>query len=179
MPPQPIPDGHNDLLSCLWAAGDRDGAAFFDGWNGMVSLPACRAGGMAGGFFAIWIPGEKAGAPDPMATYRAYAPISVEKAHRVTLEQAAILIHMAAAAPMRSGCAWRGRDRGRAGGGRRGPAILHIEGCEGIGAGFGRAACAACGGPAQPWPGVEPRQYLWPWRALQLSGLARYGLGPV
>lgn len=136
MTPSAIFDGHNDLLSCLWAAGDRSGAAFLDGWEGMVSLPACRKGGMAGGFFAIWVPGEKAGAPDPMATYRAYAPISVEKAHRVTLEQAAILIRMAAARPdaIRLCRNVAEIEAARAVGAIA--AILHIEGCEGIGAGL-------------------------------------------
>ena len=136
MTPSAIFDGHNDLLSCLWAAGDRSGAAFLDGWEGMVSLPACRKGGMAGGFFAIWVPGEKAGAPDPMATYRAYAPISVEKAHRVTLEQAAILIRMATGRPdaIRLCRNVAEIEAARAVGAIA--AILHIEGCEGIGAGL-------------------------------------------
>lgn len=133
MPATAIFDGHNDLLSCLWAAGDREGRAFLDGWNGMISLENCRKGGFAGGFFAIWVPGEKEGAPDPMATYRAFEPISVEKAHRVTLEQAAILIRMSAARPdaIRLCRTVSEIETARAEGAIA--AILHIEGCEGIG----------------------------------------------
>lgn len=129
-------DGHNDLLSCLWSIGDSTGESFFAGRDGMLSLESCRAGGFAGGFFAIWVPGEKADAPDPMATFRAFPPIDTEKAHRVTLEQAAILIRMSAARPdairlcrsaaeiedARAACAIA--------------ALMHIEGCEGIGAGL-------------------------------------------
>lgn len=129
-------DGHNDLLSCLWAEGDHDGRSYFEGRAGMVSQAACHAGGMAGGFFAIWVPGEKAGAPDPMATYRAYPPVSVEKAHRVTMEQAAILIRMAAARPdaIRLCRTVAEIESARAAGALA--AILHVEGAEGIGAGL-------------------------------------------
>ncbi|MFD1808153.1 hypothetical protein ACFSHQ_08365 [Gemmobacter lanyuensis] len=52
-------DGHNDLLSCLWAMNDAEGRAFLEGWDGAISLPACRAGGFAGGFFAMWVPGKR------------------------------------------------------------------------------------------------------------------------
>ena len=134
MTPPAIFDGHNDLLSQLWGDGDHTGAGFFDGRAGDISLQACRAGGMAGGFFAIWAPGEKAGAPDPMATYRAFTPIDVDKAHRVTMEQAAILIRMAEARPdaIRLCRTVAEIEAARQAGAMA--AILHIEGCEGIGA---------------------------------------------
>ncbi|HBU16672.1 MAG TPA: peptidase M19 [Gemmobacter sp.] len=132
----PVFDGHNDLLSRLWDAGDSAGRGFFDGRAGDISLDHCRAGGMAGGFFSIWVPGEAADAPDPRAMYRAFPPISVEKAHRVTLEQAAILIRMAAARPdaIRLCRTVAEIEAARAAGAIA--AILHLEGCEGIGAGL-------------------------------------------
>lgn len=46
---QPIFDGHNDLLSRLWAMKDRHGEAFLEGWEGAVSLPHARAGGWRAG----------------------------------------------------------------------------------------------------------------------------------
>lgn len=129
-------DGHNDLLSCLWHAGDHHGETFFAGRQGDISLAACRAGGFAGGFFAIWVPGEREGAPDPMATYRAFAPISVEKAHRITMEQAAILLRMSEARPdaIRLCRSVAEIEAARAAGAIA--ALLHIEGCEGIGDGL-------------------------------------------
>ena len=129
-------DGHNDLLSCLWAMNDQEGRAFLEGWDGAISLPACRAGGFGGGFFAMWVPGEKEGAPDPMATYRAYAPVSVDKAHRVTLEQAAILIRMSAARPDAIRLCRSAAEIEAARSAGAIAAILHLEGCEGIGAGL-------------------------------------------
>lgn len=136
MTPPAIFDGHNDLLSRLWFDQDSEGRGFLQGRDGDITLAACRAGGFAGGFFAIWVPGEAADAPDPMATYRAYPPVSVEKAHRVTLEQAAILIRMAAARPdaIRLCRSVAEITAARAAGAIA--AILHIEGCEGIGPGL-------------------------------------------
>ncbi len=129
-------DGHNDLLSRLWAIGDSTGESFFAGRDGMLSLETCRAGGFAGGFFAIWVPGEPADAPDPMATFRAFPPIDTGKAHRVTLEQAAILIRMSAARPdaIRLCRSVAEIEAARAAGALA--ALLHVEGCEGIGAGL-------------------------------------------
>lgn len=133
---QAIFDGHNDLLSRLWAQGDHKGRGFLDGWEGAISLPHARAGGFSGGFFAVWVPGEAADAPAPMATFRAYPPVSVDKAHRVTLEQAAILIRLAAARPdaIRLCRSVAEIEAARAAGAVA--AILHVEGCEGIGAGL-------------------------------------------
>lgn len=48
-------DGHNDALSRLWC-GMKDPVAEFATGNGHVNVPNCKAGGMAGGFFAIFSP---------------------------------------------------------------------------------------------------------------------------
>ena len=131
---RPVFDGHNDLLSKLWASGDRKGAAFFAGTKGDLDLAKCQVGGFAGGFFAIWVPGDPATAPDPMATYRAFDPIDTTFARQVTLEQAAILHRMAADRPdaIRLCRSAAEIESARAVGAIA--AILHIEGCEGIGA---------------------------------------------
>ena len=52
-------DGHNDALSRLWCA-NGDPVADFSGDAGQVNVDACRAGGMAGGFFAIYSPSSRA-----------------------------------------------------------------------------------------------------------------------
>ena len=46
-------DGHNDALSRLWNAAD-DPVERFGQDEGHVNIPACMAGGMGGGFFAIY-----------------------------------------------------------------------------------------------------------------------------
>ncbi|MDO9637014.1 MAG: membrane dipeptidase [Pseudotabrizicola sp.] len=130
---RPVFDGHNDLLSKLWAAGDRTGAAFFNGTDGDVDLAKCCAGGFAGGFFAVWVPGDPATAPDPMATCRAFEPVDTTMARQVTLEQAAILHRMSADRPdaIRLCRSVAEIESAQAAGAIA--ALLHIEGCEGIG----------------------------------------------
>jgi membrane dipeptidase len=53
----PVFDGHNDLLYRLNAAPDRRDA-IWDGTDGkgQLDLPRMRAGGFAGGFFAVYVP---------------------------------------------------------------------------------------------------------------------------
>lgn len=56
----PILDGHNDALLRLYLAGPQGRSAFLAGGEqGHIDLPRARAGGLAGGFFAIYVP------PDP------------------------------------------------------------------------------------------------------------------
>jgi len=125
-------DGHNDLLSCLWAEKSFDGAAFFGGRDGDIDLAKCRAGGFAGGFFAVWVGGTPGTGPDPMATYREFAPIDAMRAERQTLEQIAILLRMQAARPDAIRLC---RDVAEIAAARAAGAIaavLHIEGVEAI-----------------------------------------------
>lgn len=126
-------DGHNDLLSCLWAEKSFDGATFFRGRDGDLDLEKCRAGGFAGGFFAVWVGGEPGTGPDPMATYRAFPAIDPVRAERQTLEQIAILLRMTRARPDAIRLC---RDVAEIAAARAEGAIaavLHIEGVEGIG----------------------------------------------
>ena len=58
----PVFDGHNDFLQRLVEAGPKRDALWLEGdGSGDIDLPRMRAGGMAGGFFAIWVPSS----PDP------------------------------------------------------------------------------------------------------------------
>src|SRR4051794_5536557 len=56
--PMPIFDGHNDVLLRLWRHQSADPVrAFLDGGRkGQLDLPMARAGGFAGGFFAMFVP---------------------------------------------------------------------------------------------------------------------------
>ncbi|MEO0391063.1 MAG: membrane dipeptidase [Pseudomonadota bacterium] len=54
----PVFDGHNDALSRLWNAGG-DPAALFAQDVGHVNVPACAAGDMRGGFFAVYSPAKR------------------------------------------------------------------------------------------------------------------------
>lgn len=127
-------DGHNDLLSCLWAENSPAGEAFFAGRDGDIDLEKCRKGGFGGGFFAVWCGNDPGTTPDPMATHRAFPAIDTVRAQAETLGQMAILIRMAAARPdaIRLCRSVAEITQARAAGAIA--AILHIEGCEGIGA---------------------------------------------
>ncbi|MGB2495410.1 MAG: dipeptidase [Candidatus Puniceispirillaceae bacterium] len=55
--PLPVFDGHNDVLSKLYVTHPLDpAAAFINGYEAAIDLPKSRAGGFAGGFFAVYIP---------------------------------------------------------------------------------------------------------------------------
>jgi membrane dipeptidase len=66
----PVFDGHNDLLLML----PRRQHSFFEhGEEGHIDLPRARAGGLAGGFCAIWVPSD-------VATARAANPEEAARA---------------------------------------------------------------------------------------------------
>ncbi|MGB8813975.1 MAG: membrane dipeptidase [Paracoccaceae bacterium] len=130
---QPMFDGHNDVLHCLWAEGDREGAAFFAGREGNLDLEKCRAGGFAGGFFAIWVAGDSSLDPDPKATLRRFQPIDVTRAKAETLEMASVLLRMARARPDAIRVCTRVADIAAARAEGAIAALMHVEGCEGIG----------------------------------------------
>lgn len=60
----PIFDGHNDTLLRLHEAGPDDGDSFFTGGKGHIDLERAKQGGLAGGFFAVFVP------PDPSVPYK-------------------------------------------------------------------------------------------------------------
>lgn len=60
----PIFDGHNDSLMRLYREAPGDPGAFYrEQPDGHLDLPRARRGGMAGGFFAIFVPPHE-GAPE-------------------------------------------------------------------------------------------------------------------
>src|SRR6185436_15009964 len=55
----PIFDGHNDVLLALYERERGEGVTFFDrSEKGHLDLPRARAGGFAGGFFAVYVPAD-------------------------------------------------------------------------------------------------------------------------
>jgi membrane dipeptidase len=129
----PIFDGHNDLLSCLLHEGDRSGESFVTGRAGDIDLAKCRAGGFAGGFFAVWVSNLPGTAPDPMAPYRAFIEVGRSHAQAETEAQIALFLRLCRAHPdaIRLCTAAAQIEAARATGAIA--AILHIEGVEAIG----------------------------------------------
>lgn len=135
MPPLPLFDGHNDLLSSLMAAGDPDGASFLAGRAGHhLDLAKCRAGGFAGGFFAVWCSTNPATSPDPMAAVRRFPAVDTASAASDTQRQIATFLRLTRAHPDVLRHCLTAADISRAQAQGAIAAILHIEGCEGIGA---------------------------------------------
>ncbi|WP_046862207.1 dipeptidase [Microvirga massiliensis] len=97
----PVFDGHNDvLLRLMRRPGGEPERAFLDGdAMGHLDQPRMRAGGLAGGLFAIFVPsGESSGADELMAqaTYDVPLPpqVPLSSAQAVTLRMAALLLRI-------------------------------------------------------------------------------------
>ena len=104
---QRVFDGHNDVLLRPLAADDFAGRRFLDGdGEGHLDLPRARAGGLAGGFFAVYVPGERApGAASEddggVVDFPHIGPVDASDARRITLEMSGILLRMAREQPRR------------------------------------------------------------------------------
>jgi len=133
-------DGHNDVLLRLWSHA-KDGsdpvAEFADGTTaGHIDAPRAKAGGLAGGLCAIYIPSGDLVFADPDANGHYATPLA---APLDPLPSLAIATEMAAIALRldRAG-AWKlcrsVKDIRRAMASGIFAAVMHIEGCEAIGA---------------------------------------------
>jgi membrane dipeptidase len=139
----PIFDGHNDvLLRLMRRRGGHPESAFLLGESvGHLDLPRMRAGGLAGGFFAIFVPSEDDPGVDEMMAKPHYDvplpnELELSGAQRTTLHMASLLLRIEraskgqvkvcrTAAEIRS-CIETGLLA----------TILHIEGAEAIDPGF-------------------------------------------
>jgi len=61
----PVIDGHNDALLRVWRSGE---SLRERGEDGHLDVPRMREGGIAAGFFAIFVPEEDGAAADPRAS---------------------------------------------------------------------------------------------------------------
>ncbi|WP_299840217.1 dipeptidase [uncultured Paracoccus sp.] len=135
----PVFDGHNDYLQRAVAAGPAADDLWLRGdGSGHMDLPRLKAGGMVGGFFAIWIPARDnpngAAAAAAMENPPYALPLAGEIDHDSALphafEQAAALYRMERTGTLDVVRSAKGiRDSIAAG---RIAAILHIEGSEAI-----------------------------------------------
>jgi len=134
----PIFDGHNDVLSRLHATHPDDAvSAFTRGYDAAIDLGKAQAGGLVGGFFAIYVPPVKVdadGRRDAMnaPAYDLPLPPELDRHHaaEVTLAQAAILKQLETAGTLRV-CRSVSEIRHATGEGRI-AAIMHLEGAEAI-----------------------------------------------
>ncbi|TCL72883.1 dipeptidase [Rhizobium sp. BK251] len=135
---QAVFDGHNDVLLRLWThmrEGSDPIAEFAEGTAaGHIDGPRARAGGLAGGLCAIYVPSGDLVFADPdfrghYATPLA-APLERSPSLDIALEMAAIALRLDRAG------AWRlcrsTRDIRRAMDSGIFAAVMHIEGCEAI-----------------------------------------------
>ncbi|MGO4572377.1 dipeptidase [Microvirga sp. 2TAF3] len=90
----PVFDGHNDVLLRLWRTGGKAAELEFlkEGSSGHLDLPKARAGGFAGGLFAVYVPssGNITGADGKT---EALTP-SLEEAQAATLELISLLVRV-------------------------------------------------------------------------------------
>lgn len=135
----PVFDGHNDFLQRMVAAGpDRDDLWLKGDGTGHIDLPRLRAGGMAGGFFAIWTPSPPAPNEAELLAQAENPPfltplpdeIPAEAALPHALAQAASLLAMERTGTLQichsAADITQAIDAGRI------AAIMHIEGAEPI-----------------------------------------------
>lgn len=135
----PVFDGHNDFLQRAVAAPEGAAALWVQGdGTGHLDLPRARAGGFAGGFFAIWIPVED-GPNDPAAARLMEEPpfamplppeVPYSAALPHAMAQAGALMAMARTGTLDIVRDAAGIRRSMAAG--RIAAILHMEGAEAI-----------------------------------------------
>lgn len=132
----PIFDGHNDVLSLQARKGPEGRYGFANGYDAHIDLPKAKAGGLAGGFFAIYVPstGDFSALYEQMTktTYDLPLPPPVPHAEAlpVVMKQAAILQRLEDDGSLKicrttadiSACLDTGQMS----------AIMHIEGAEGI-----------------------------------------------
>lgn len=132
-------DGHNDFLQRVVAAGAGGTDLWLKGdGTGHLDLPRMQQGGLAGGFFAIWIPASE-GYSDPDAQQKMENPpfhmplpaeIPADEALPQAFAQAAALLALERTGTL--GIARKASDLTRLLDQGRIAAIMHMEGIEAI-----------------------------------------------
>lgn len=137
---QAVFDGHNDVLLRLWSHSRRGAdpvAEFRDGVSsGHIDLPRARAGGLAGGLCAVFVPspGEFVlGTPDAEGRYLTALPDPLDRdtalATALQISDIAISLHRAGLWRL---CRSTAEIRAAMAEGLF-AAVLHMEGCEALG----------------------------------------------
>ena len=133
-------DGHNDILLRVHTGNVPFGRDGFQGGGGhQVDLHKARAGGLAGGFFAIFVPSEDASMDLEEMNKPAYdlplpGPVDWPTASRIALSQASILMRLEREGALRI-CRTTADIKGAMEAGIL-AAVMHMEGAEAIDPGF-------------------------------------------
>ena len=136
----PVFDGHNDLLARLFIAPGQSVAPYLEGRpRGHIDAAKVKAGGLAGGLFAIWVPSPSARAgkdPASAMTRSGYAlPLAEPVGQPEALEAAGVQLRLlrdlevqgALSVCTDAGAIERAMARGSL------AAVIHMEGAEAIG----------------------------------------------
>jgi len=121
-------DGHNDILLRLWMNGDAEGKGFVEGMDTHIDANKAKAGGLAGGFFAIFTPQQNASGEAILGT----DPITMATAQHATDAMIATFQSLCSAHPQIIRQCHNKEDIEAAMAAGIMAAVLHIEGAEAI-----------------------------------------------
>ncbi len=136
--PLPVFDGHNDALLRLMKDTSPDPVARFleGGGPGHIDLPKARAGGFAGGMFAVFCPSPNERIDFTQARDMSNTPLPPElpmdEARRMTVHQIGLLLRLEAASNGAVSVCRSAADVRAAMARNSIAAVLHIEGAEAI-----------------------------------------------
>ncbi len=140
--PVPFFDGHNDVLLRLMMAPEPRDTVWLDGnGRGHLDLPRMKAGGFAGGLFAIFVPPVSDGPPPDFAALMADPPydlpmppaMEAAAAQPVALAMAGLLHRMERIAPADFALCRSAAEARAAMAAGRIAGVMHMEGAEAIG----------------------------------------------
>ena len=172
-------DGHNDfLLRLMFSPVSRDDIWHGSTRDGHLDLPRMKAGGFAGGLFAIFVPPIDDGSPPDFMKLMASPPydlpmppgMSHEVAQRVALRMAGQLHWMARSAPgdftlCRTASETRtAMQNGKIAG------VMHMEGAEAIGPVVPRRPLPVPRHGLRSLGPVWSAEQIWTWRTDEVSG---------
>ena len=126
----PIFDGHNDTLLRLYGAA-HGADSFFGEGKGHIDMPRARAGGLAGGFFAVYVPPDPA-LPKPERWDVLPPPLDPDYARRVAMGMTALLFRLEAESQGQLKVVRSADELAACVEGGAMAAILHFEGAEPI-----------------------------------------------
>lgn len=137
---QPVFDGHNDVLLRLWRTAKSGGdpvREFMEGTHeGHIDAPRAKAGGLAGGICAIYIPSGDLVLKEPDANGHYVTPLAAPLERQpsldIAMQKAAIALRLEQAGGWKLCRSTADIRKAMADGVFA--AVLHIEGCEPIGA---------------------------------------------
>ena len=121
-------DGHNDILLRLWMNDDAEGKGFVEGMDTHIDANKAKAGGLAGGFFAIFTPQQNATGEAILGT----DPITMATAQHATDAMIATFQSLCRAHPQIIRQCHNKEDIEAAMAAGIMAAVLHIEGAEAI-----------------------------------------------